>query len=34
MAEIKRKWEDRHYKMAEKVDKMFKNNTQGEEIDI
>lgn len=28
------RWEERHYQMAEKSDKMFKDNAQGEEIDI
>ena len=29
-----RKWEERHYKMVEESEEMFKTNTQGEEIDI
>ncbi len=34
MDQKERKWEERHYQMAEKSDKMFKDNTQGDEIDI
>ena len=34
MPQTEKKWEERHYEMAEKSDKMFRTNTQGEEIDI
>ena len=34
MNSTKRQWEERHYKMVEESDAMFKTNTQGEEVDI
>ena len=34
MNSTKRQWEERHYKMVEESDAMFRANTQGEEIDI
>lgn len=34
MDEKKSKWEERHYKIAEEVDKMFKSGKEGKKIDI
>lgn len=34
MSQSEKHWEERHFKMAEESDKMFRNNTQGKEIDI
>ena len=31
---INAQWEERHYKMVEEAEKMFKEGTQGKEIDI
>ena len=28
------KWEERHYKMVDECEKMFKDGTQGKKIDI
>ena len=30
----KYEWEERHFKMAEKSDKMFREHKQGDEIDF
>jgi hypothetical protein len=34
MVQTEKKWQERHYVMAEESERMFSTNTQGYEIDI